>query len=422
MTALKLTAEQAASAAAIQRAIDALAAEGGGQVVLPAMELTLDRGLELRSRIELIGQGERTVLRKARGRVYPLAGYHNYGMCDAPLRYTAGLEPGMTVALRDNAHGGFFETLARITWVEGDWVGLDQGLHADYEANQEPVLATAYPLVWGRGVEQVAVRGLTLDGARDEQPAGIGACRGAAVYFIHSREFTVEDVTERDFAGEGLGFQMCSHGRIRRCRFEGNAGNGYHPGAGSTAVLFEDCAAERNDRDGFFFCVRANHITVRGCSFERNHGAGLTVGTRDCHNLIEHCRLSYNDGPGLLLRHAVRPVEVHSCIVRGCTLEGNARLHGHGQVEIAGDAHDVVIEGNLIRGLGGVERAGVYIMPTAERIWLAGNDIAGCWPDVVGRAACSAGAAPALECGLEAVREEHFRHLPLPSASAPHRS
>jgi len=422
MTVLKLTAAQAASAAAIQQAIDALAAEGGGQVILPAMDLVLDRGLELRSRIELIGQGERTVLRKARGRVYPLAGYHNYGMCDAPLRYTAGLEPGRTVALRDNTHGGFFETLARITWVEGDWVGLDQGLHADYEADQEPSLVTAYPLIWGRGVEQVAVRHLTLDGNRAEQPAGIGACRGAALYFIHSRQFEVEDVTERDFYGEGLGFQMCSHGRIRQCRFEHNAGNGYHPGAGSTAVLFEDCVSERNDRDGFFFCVRANHITVRGCRFERNHGSGLTVGTRDCNNLIENCHLGHNDGAGLLFRHATRPVEVYSCAVRGCTLEGNARLHGHGQIEVVGDAHDLALVGNTIRGLGDVERAGVYIMPTAERIWLADNDIAGCFPDVVGRAACLTGQEPALECGLEVVREGHFRHLPFPSASAPHRS
>ena len=44
---------------------------------------------------------------------------------------------------------------------------------------QEPVLVTSYPLIYGLGVESVAVRDLCLDGHRDEQPAGIGACRGA---------------------------------------------------------------------------------------------------------------------------------------------------------------------------------------------------------------------------------------------------
>ena len=38
----------------------------------------------------------------------------------------------------------------------------------------------------------------------------------------------------RGFVGEGLGFQMCSHGPIRGCRFTRNTGNGFHPGAGST--------------------------------------------------------------------------------------------------------------------------------------------------------------------------------------------
>ena len=83
-TVRELTAEEADSAVAIQNAIHSLGPEGG-RIILPAMDVTLDRGLELRSGIELIGQGERTVLRKGPGRVYPLTGYHNYGMHDVPL-------------------------------------------------------------------------------------------------------------------------------------------------------------------------------------------------------------------------------------------------------------------------------------------------------------------------------------------------
>ena len=49
----------------------------GGEVVLPAMELVLDRGLILRSGVELCWQGEQTVLVKGLGKIYPLSGYHN---------------------------------------------------------------------------------------------------------------------------------------------------------------------------------------------------------------------------------------------------------------------------------------------------------------------------------------------------------
>ena len=419
MNEIELTLEQVTSASAIQQAIDALAPDGG-RVLLPEVELLLDRGIELRSNVELVGQGPKTLLRKAPGRVYRLSGYHNYGMCDVPLEHAEGLEPGMTVAIRDRAHGGFYETSARITWIDGNWVGLDHGLHSDVHTDQEPVLVTAFPLVYGLGVENVALRSLSLDGNRDEQPAdpgsgkpaGIGACRGAAVYFIGSRNLEVSDVEERGFAGEGLGFQICRDVRIVRCRFACNAGNGFHPGAGSTGALFESCISEDNDADGFFFCVRANHITVRGCTFSDNRRCGVSVGTRDCHNHIERCQIADNDGPGILIRDTRRPVEVHSCHVSGCRIAGNARAHGHAQVDVLGDAHDLAFVDNNIVGLPGQERAGVYLAPSAQRIWLAGNHVEGCSPPLIGDAASLAEAPPAFACGVETVQEVHYRHLP----------
>jgi hypothetical protein len=408
---IQLTREEATSASAIQGAIDSLG-EAGGRVVLPAVDLVLDRGLQLRSNVELVGQGETTILRKAPGRAYPLAGYHNYGMYDVPLEYTDGLEPGMTVAVRDKVHGGFFETFARITWIDGNWVGLDCGLHSDYSANQEPVLLTSYPLIYGLGVENVAVRDLCLDGNREEQPAGIGACRGAAVYLLRSHGFQVTDVVESGFAGEGLGFQMCSHGTIRRCNFGRNTGNGYHPGAGSTAVLFEDCVAEENGRAGFYFCVRANHVTVRNCTFSGNVACGISVGTRDCYNRIEGCRIVGNDGPGILIRPTDRPVEVHSCHISGCQVEGNVRQSGRGQIDILGEAHDLAFTNNDIVGLlPDRERAGIYVGPSAQAIWLRDNRFERCFLDVIADPAALAKDTVPFGCGVDAVQEHHFRHL-----------
>ena len=71
MTELKLSGADAATAAAIQKAIDSLGPDGG-RVVLPQAEIDLDRGLELRAGVELVGQGRGTVLRKSPCRLYPL--------------------------------------------------------------------------------------------------------------------------------------------------------------------------------------------------------------------------------------------------------------------------------------------------------------------------------------------------------------
>jgi hypothetical protein len=317
----------------------------------------------------------------------------------------------MTVAIRDKPHRGFFETFARITWIDGNWVGLDRGLHSDYHADQEPELVTAFPLVYGLEVENVSLRNLALDGTREQQPVGIGACRGAAVYFIGSRGITVSDVEERGFAGEGLGFQICRDVRILHCRFDQNTGNGFHPGAGSTGALFEDCVAEGNGAAGFFFCVRANHITVRNCTFDDNHACGISIGTRDCHNRIAGCQMTGNAGPGLLIRKTARPVEVHSCHVSDCRIVGNATEGGHAQVDVLGDAHDLVLERNEIVSPTDRACAGIYLAPSTERIWLAENVIEGCTPAVIGTAAAQASPLPSVSCGIDAVQEIHYRHL-----------
>ena len=73
MKVTRLTAREATSATAIQGAIDALS-DVGGRVVLPEMDLVLDRGLQLRSNVELVGHGEHTVLQKAPAQVKGLEG------------------------------------------------------------------------------------------------------------------------------------------------------------------------------------------------------------------------------------------------------------------------------------------------------------------------------------------------------------
>ncbi len=263
---VELRMEDCADAAAIQSAMDRLAGRGG-VVQLPELELTLDRALEIHSAVELRGRGDKTILRKGEGRVYPLSGYHNYGMRDVPLQSVEGLAVGMTVSVLDDERRGFYSTFARITWIDGDWVGLDHGIEADYAAEENARLVTAYPLVFGHGIRNAALRDLTLDGSLDRNPVCMDGCRGGAVYFANSDKIEISGIREYSFNGEGLGFQMCSRVIIRDSSFDSNTGNGLHPGAGSTNALFENCQGRENGKSGFFFCVRANHITTRGCTF-----------------------------------------------------------------------------------------------------------------------------------------------------------
>lgn len=414
----RLTSAEAASAAAVQGAIDQMA-RTGGRVVLPETQLNLDRGLALRSGVELVGQGPGTVLRKGPGRVFPLSGYHNYGMCDVPLVCASGLEVGMTVSIHDDrTHGGFYETFATITRIDGNWVRLDHGIEADYRASEHPCLTTVYPLVFGHGIERAALRDLHLEGNRVQNEKPMGGCRGGAVYFYQSCDLEVSGVSERDYFGEGLSFQMCRDVRILDSRFEENTGNGLHPGAGSTEALFSGCEGSGNAKSGFFFCVRATRITVRDCVFRRND-LGISIGTRDCYNLIEGCTIEANAGPGIATRETPRPTEVHSCRVRDSSISGNAIDHGRGQVELVGDAHDLAVVDNRISGAPGRISAGVFAEPTVQGLHVVNNQISGCTPEVAVEPGSLLRTEPSFECGFGAATEDDFLHLPAtPSGGA----
>lgn len=414
-TDITLSPADVTTARQIQGRIDAVAARGGGRVILPAMDLALDRGLMLRSGVELIGQGMDTVLRKGPGRVYPLSGYHNYGMCDVPLEDATGLEVGMTVSVHDGrTYGGFYETFAVITWIDGNWVGLDHGIEADYRAEDHPELTMAYPLIFGHRITSAAVRDLHLDGNRGQNDRHMGGCRGGAIYFYQSRDLEITGIREADYHGEGLSFQMCRDVVIRNSHFDSNSGNGLHPGAGSTNALFESCGGRDNDKSGFFFCVRANHITVRDSAFI-NNDTGISIGTRDCHNLIENCRIEQNAGTGVLIRSSPRPVEVHSCHVRGCTIGGNDTAGESAQVDITSDAHDLIFEDNEITATSGT---GIRVAPTAAAIRLSGNRFNGCTREVEADTGVLSQALGEFTCGYGGAPAGASRHLPSPAARA----
>ena len=242
----------------------------------------------------------------------------------------------------------------------------------------------------------------------------MGGCRGAAVYFYQTRGIEVTGVRERDYDGEGLGFQICRDVVIRGCTFSGNSGNGLHPGAGSTNALFEDCDSHDNGDCGFYFCVRANHITVKNCRFTGND-TGISIGTRDCQNLIEDCVAEGNAAAGILARSSPRPVEVHSIHVRRCTVGANAAAKGQGQIEILSEGHDFIVEDNTVHASQGkgADKPGIFVQDTVRDVFLQNNRITGCADDVTASADSLASTAPAIECGYGSGPDTIYRHLPV---------
>ncbi|MDP6778833.1 MAG: right-handed parallel beta-helix repeat-containing protein [Candidatus Latescibacteria bacterium] len=395
----------AGSAAKIQAAIDALPPEGG-TVVLPELDIELDRGLQVQSGVTLRGQGASTVLRKGPGRSYPLTGYHNYGMRDVPLVSTDGLSVGMTVSIQAERSRGFYDTFARITWIDNGWVGLSMGLSSDLAADDGPRLTTASPLIFGHNVREVALADLVLDGRRDDQEMPMNSCRGGAIYFYQSRDIEISNVHVDNYHGDGLSHQICRDVRVADSSFNRCSGNGMHPGAGSTNCFYERCSASQNDASGFYFCVRANHITVSECEFESN-GPGISIGTRDCYNLITGCRVRDNRGPGVLVRRGPTPVEVHSCVIRDSEIMGNAAADEGPQIAIEAAAHDIAIHDCTIEGTDD-GLPGIQMADGVRDVAAVDNTYARCVPVVGGE---PLNRFPEITCGYGTAAKADFRHL-----------
>jgi hypothetical protein len=179
--------------------------------------------------------------------------------------------------------------------------------------------------------------------------------------------------------------------------------------AGSTGCRFERCTCEDNDACGFFFCVRANHITVRECVFRGNGKAGVSIGTRDCNNLVEACEILGNGGPGVLVRETPPHTETHSCLVRGCEIRENAGTEGNAQIDVMKCGRDLVFEDNRIAGGGDKVMPGVFADEGTARVYLSGNEFERCDPETAGESFVEE--RPRFECGHEAVRDIHYRHL-----------
>ena len=121
--------------------------------------------------------------------------------------------------------------------------------------------------------------------------------------------------------------------------------------------------------------------------------------------------MQHNAGPGLLFRETRRPVEMHTCRVRHCVIEDNALAHGSGQVAILGDAHDLSLTRNVVVGSADRESVGIFVAPTATRIWLEDNQVRDSFPEIAADEGSLASADPVTECGAEAVELGHLRHL-----------
>ena len=362
----------------VQAAVDRAAAQGGGEVFLPAGVYDMEDSLHLRSRVRIRGDGEKTVLKKRPSVSSRLSADLGYGHFDVSLAEPERFRVGMGVHVHDDRSGGFYDTVATLTWRQGDRFGISRMLNHDYGRHANAAVTSIFPVISGYHFEDASVENLAIDGNKS-QNAQLNGCRGGGIFLLQAHHVKLKGLHVKDYNGDGISFQQCRGTVVEKCVVEGMTGLGLHPGSGSVGAVLRGNTCRNNGADGIFYCLRVSYSLCENNTIEDNGRFGISVGGRDTDHLIRGNTIRNNAAPGIHFRDADDAMAGSRNRLEGNVLEGNCRRDGPAEIEIRGATCDIHVLENTIRpgARQGKRLLPIEVGPQARRIVFSGNRVEG---------------------------------------------
>jgi len=368
---------------AIQKAVDRVAAAGGGTVLVKAGTYTLQNSVRLASGITLRGEGpDKTILKKAAAVRSKLRLDADYGEMKATVENVQGFAPGMGVTLLDRVNPtGWTPSVRTIVRIDGDTLYFDRFFQMDYSVENAGEVFNTFPLIAGYEVHDVHVEDLTADGNR----AGSGildGCQTGAIYFFHSQRMTIRNCVARDYPGDGISTQFVEDPVVEKCEVFDNANLGIHLGTGAARGRVRFNRVHDNGQDGIYLCWRVQHAVYEGNKSWNNGDNGISIGHKDTDNLFINNTVSGNGRAGIYFRDESELNAGHRNTFEENVIEDNGRpgAPGYG-VRIEGVTHNLKFVSNTIRssakGAEAVQPVGIYVGPKADFVVCEHNIFSG---------------------------------------------
>jgi parallel beta-helix repeat protein len=359
---------------AIQKAVDRVAAAGGGTVLVKAGTYTLQNSVRLANHVTLRGEGPgKTILKKAHGVKGRLALDADYGEFQATLEDARGFAPGMGVTILDKASpSGWTPSVRTIVRIEGQTLFFDRFLHMDYSVEKAGEVFNTFPLVAGYEVEDVRVEELTVDGSREGSEV-LDGCQAGGIYFFHSKRMTIRNCVARNFPGDGISTQFVEDPVVENCEVYGNAQLGIHLGTGALRGIVRDNRAHNNGTDGLYLCWRVQHARYEQNESWNNGQDGISLGHKDTDNVFYKNVVSGNGRAGIFFRDESESNAASRNTFTENTIEGNGSpgAPGYG-IRIEGATRDLRFTSNIIRGMRkgdkSIQSVGLYLGPRTDYV------------------------------------------------------
>ena len=369
--------------AAIQKAIDRVAAAGGGTVLIKAGAYTLANSVRLASGVTLRGEGpDKTILKKAAAVRSKLKLDADYAEMKATVENAKGFAPGMGVTVLDTRNPtGWTPSVRTIIRIDGPTLYFDRFLQMDYSVENAGEVFNTFPLIAGYDVHDVRVEDLTVDGTR----AGSGildGCQTGAIYFFHSQRMAIRNCVARDYPGDGISTQFVEDPVVENCEVFDNTNLGIHLGTGAERGKVRFNRVHDNGQDGLYLCWRVQHSVYEGNKSWNNGHNGISLGHKDTDNLFIKNTVSGNARAGIYFRDETEANAAHRNTFEENVIEDNGRpgAPGYG-VRIEGVTHNLKFASNTIRssakGSEVVQPVGIFVGPKADFVTCEHNTFAG---------------------------------------------
>jgi hypothetical protein len=333
---------------ALQAGVDCVASLGGGTVEIGAGEFTMRDSLHLRSHVIVRGQGVRTILRKTKSVLSPLAIDGDYGEEQITLKNPDGFQVGDGVAVWDKNANGFHTTVVRLQGRNENTFAISLPLNADCMVQNAAQAATVFPVISGYQVEGARIEDLVIDGNKSEN-VHLNGCRGGGIFLYRCPGTVIARCTVRRYNGDGISFQQSNDAQVLDCVSEENASLGIHPGSGSQRPLVRGCTARGNGEDGLFLCWRVKEGVFENNTLEANGRFGISIGHKDTDNLIRSNKVVGNHEDGICFRNESEGMAGHRNRVEHNLIENNGLKRAAAGIRVRGETDDLVFKGNTIR-------------------------------------------------------------------------
>jgi parallel beta-helix repeat protein len=367
-----------ADSRALQAAVDYIAGLGGGTVEIGEGEFIMYDSLHLRPFVTVRGNKDKTILRKADGRVSRLGLDGDYGEEQVTVADPTGFEVGYGVAIWDSKAGGFHTTVARITGRRGNTFSISNPLCTDNMVGNEAKAATVFPIVSGVEVEGVRIEDIAVDGNKDKN-VSLNGCRGAGIYLYRGHGAVIQGCTVRNYNGDGISFQGSNDVTVTDCVSEGNAALGIHPGSGSQRPIVRKCVARKNGTDGLFLCWRVRHGVFEDNVLEGNGQFGISIGHKDSDNVLRRNLVRSNKSDGVFFRNETLGMAAHRNRLENNIIENNGTGGQAAGIRIRGETNDLVFANNTIRDTrpeaSQTQTVGIRVEEKAGKVTLESNTI-----------------------------------------------